>query len=89
MHSTHGSPASIPIPQRSRSAYISLIGTTRRTRRRRPEQLWREIMANTRPSTMRRMYNAFVDARFRSVEREIARVRIYHMEDNARSRIEG
>ena len=46
-------------------------------------------MANTRPSTMRRMYNAFVDARFRSVEREIARVRIYHMEDNARSRIEG
>ena len=31
-------------------------------------------MATTRPSTMRRMYNAFVDARFRSVEREIARM---------------
>ena len=46
-------------------------------------------MATTRPSTMRRMYNAFVDARFRSVEREIARVRIYHLEDNARSKLEG
>ncbi|MEF2552728.1 hypothetical protein VQ042_15370 [Aurantimonas sp. A2-1-M11] len=46
-------------------------------------------MTTTRPSTMRRMYNAFVDARFRSVEREIARVRIYHMDDKARSRIEG
>tara|TARA_R100001086_G_scaffold229987_1_gene150119 strand:- start:739 stop:1008 length:270 start_codon:yes stop_codon:yes gene_type:complete len=89
MRSPHGSPASIPIPQRSKTAYISLIGTTRRTRWRRPGQHWREIMATTRPSTMRRMYNAFVDARFRSVEREIARVRIYHLEDSARSKLEG
>lgn len=37
-------------------------------------------MAATGSSVIRRMYNALVEARFQSVEREIARVRIYRLD---------
>ena len=85
MQRMHGSVASAPIPQRGKTVYLRCNAAKRAAMTEAPKTTPMESKMN-RPSTFRRVVDALVEARYRSVERQVNRMRVYTVDG---SRFEG
>ena len=76
MQPLHGSVAFTPIPQRRKTVYLRCNAAKQAAMTEAPKTNPMETEMN-RPSTFRRVVDALVEARYRSVERQVNRMRVY------------